>query len=356
MVSAFALLRPLVHALPPEKAHELALCALRHGLLPNAQMRPRPELSTQVFGLTFSNPVGIAAGFDKNAVAINGLLRQGFGFVECGTVTPLAQAGNPKPRIFRLTEDRAVINRLGFNNEGLEAFVRQFSARKPELGIAGANIGKNKDAADAVADYVTGLRRVHGIADYVTVNISSPNTKGLRDLQQREALEQLLAALLREREACRERDGRRVPLLLKVAPDLSPEEREDVASTVMKHGLDGLIVSNTTLARPAHLRSAHKGETGGLSGMPLLPLANAALADFYRLTHGQLPLIGVGGIASAEDAYAKIRSGASLVQLYTALVYDGFGLVDKIVSGLSALLNKDGFSHVAQAVGRDVRE
>ena len=355
MTSLFTRVRPLIHLLPPETAHHLGLCALRHGLLPSCLKMPCASLETQLWGLRFCNPIGLAAGFDKNAVAVDGLLKQGFGFVECGTVTPLAQAGNPRPRVFRLSQDRAVINRLGFNNNGLDAFSTQFQRRNRSLGIAGVNIGKNKDAVDAVADYVAGLRGVYAFADYVTINISSPNTQGLRDLQHRQTLEQLLGALLRERETCESRYGRQVPLLLKVAPDLSAEEREDVAHVVMAHGLDGLIVSNTTLSRPAHLRSMHKTQMGGLSGMPLLSLSTLSLAHFYRLTKGALPLIGVGGIASAEDAYAKIRAGASLVQLYTALVYQGFGVVERIAEGLAALLAKDGFSKIAEAVGTDVQ-
>ncbi len=339
--------------LPPEAAHQLGLYALGRGLVPAAKNTQDATLEMTLWGLRFPNPLGLAAGFDKNAVAVDGLLTQGFGFVECGTVTPLAQEGNPRQRIFRLKEDRAVINRLGFNNDGLVDFTARLRKRNASLGVAGANIGKNKDAMDAVADYVTGLRAVHGMADYVTVNISSPNTQGLRDLQHRDALEQLLSALLRERETCKARDGRHVPLLLKVAPDLSAQEREDVADVVMAHGMDGLIVSNTTLSRPAHLRSCHKGEAGGLSGLPLLPLAHESLAHFYRLTRGAMPLVGVGGIANAEDAYAKIRAGASLVQMYTALVYQGFGAVGAITRGLSALLAKDGYRSVADAVGSD---
>ncbi len=353
MTVAFSAIRPLLHALPPEAVHNLGLWALGRGLVPAAKAQDFPALHVSLWGMAFANPLGLAAGFDKNAVAVDALLAQGFGFVECGTVTPIAQSGNAKPRIFRLKEDRAVINRLGFNNYGLAAFVEQFRGRNAALGIAGANIGKNKDATDAVADYVTGLRAVHGIADYVTVNISSPNTQGLRDLQHRSALGQLLGALVAARRECAAVDGRNVPLLLKVAPDLSAHEREDVAETVLEHGIEGLIVSNTTLARPAHLRSAHAGETGGLSGVPLLALSTESLAHFYRLTGGALPLVGVGGVACAEDAYRKIRAGASLVQCYTGLVYQGFGMVGEIVGGLAALLAKDGYAHVRDAVGAD---
>jgi dihydroorotate dehydrogenase len=343
----------LIHCLPPEMAHNLGLWALRNGLLPASHVAPAASLGVDLWGLHFPHPLGLSAGFDKNACAIDALLRQGFGFVEAGTVTPKPQAGNPAPRLFRLKEDQAVINRLGFNNEGLAVFVRQFSQRDASRGIAGANIGKNKDSADAVADYVTGLQAVYAHADYITVNISSPNTQGLRDLQQREALAGLLSALQLARAKCMTAQGKKVPLLLKVAPDLAPEEIRDVAEVVMAHAIDGLIVSNTTLSRPASLKSAHANEAGGLSGRPLFPLANRCLKQFYRETGGKLPLIGVGGIGSAEDAYMKIRAGASLLQLYTALVYRGFPVVREIQAGLAALLVRDGFSSVSQAVGVD---
>jgi len=348
MSDAFTLLRPLIHRLPPESAHNLGLWALQKGLWPASRPLSFPSLATEAFGLHFKNPIGLAAGFDKNAVAIDALLAQGFGFVEAGTVTPRPQPGNPKPRIFRLGEDQAVINRLGFNNHGLKSFRQNFARRDTHAGIAGANIGKNKEATDAVADYVTGLHKVHGIADYITINISSPNTQGLRDLQQRDALGQLLAALAEARANY----PARVPLLLKVAPDLTPGEREDVAQAVLAHGIDGLIVSNTTLSRP-DLKSAHSKETGGLSGRPLFTLSTESLRDFYRLTAGKIPLVGVGGISSAQDAYTKIRAGATLVQLYTALVYQGFGIVRDIQSGLDILLARDGFTHIRQAVGAD---
>lgn len=355
-MTLYSLMRPLVHALPPEAAHNAALCALRHHLIPAPAVRPQEVLKQQMWGLDFDNPVGLAAGFDKNGVAAAPLLAQGFGFVECGTVTPLAQPGNEKPRLFRLREDEAVINRLGFNNGGLEPFVRNLQARKHARGVVGANIGKNKDQPDAVADYVAGLRAVYAQADYVTVNISSPNTQGLRDLQQRDALEDLLSALAGLRAALAQEQKRRVPLLLKVAPDLSAPEREDIAALVLAHGIDGLIVSNTTLARPESLRSKHAGQRGGLSGKPLMGMSTQGLADFYRLTGGKLPLVGVGGIASAEDAYAKIRAGASLVQLYTALVYQGFGLVRDICDKLPRLLANDGFSRIQDAIGADARQ
>ncbi len=352
-MDSYSLIRPLVHALTPETAHNLGLLWLRSGLWPRHAKQNHASLNVQALGLSFVNPIGLAAGFDKNAVAINGLFAQGFGFVETGTVTPLPQEGNPKPRIFRLVEDEAVINRLGFNNGGLAAYIAHFRLRDVSLGVAGANIGKNKDAQDATADYVQGLQAVYPHADYITVNISSPNTQGLRALQEKHALETLLAALKQTREACLRAHGKEVPLLLKIAPDLDQQGREDIAQACLTHGVDGLIVSNTTLARPDTLRSPYKGEQGGLSGRPLLAPANENLRAFYRLLGNKMPLIGVGGIASPEDAYSKIRSGATLVQLYTALVYQGFGLVRRINDGLVHLLQQDGFDHVSEAIGVD---
>lgn len=349
------LFRPLIHLLPPECAHNLGLFALSNGLVPMPRPLRDPALQVRAFGLEFANPVGLAAGFDKNAVAINALLAQGFGFVEAGTVTPQPQAGNPRPRIFRLPEDEAVINRLGFNNGGLVAFSKNFTRRNPRMGVAGANIGKNKDSESAVADYVRGMQAVYPHADYITVNISSPNTVGLRALQKRDALAELLDAIILARQACETTHEKHVPLLLKVAPDLDEGEKKDIAELVLAHGFDGLIVSNTTISRPDSLQGASKGEQGGLSGKPLMALSTQTLADFYRLTEGKIPLIGVGGIASAEDAYAKIRAGATLVQLYSALVYQGFGVVRTINKGLSELLARDGFKQVADAVGADAR-
>ncbi len=351
-MNGFSIVRPLAHALPPETAHMLALAALRLGLIPSASRVDHPAISVHAFGLVFRNPVGLAAGFDKNAMATDALLKQGFGFVEAGTVTPLPQAGNPQPRLFRLIEDDAVINRLGFNNDGLDGFVAQLKRRRPEAGIVGANIGKNKDSADAAIDYVTGLHAVYPYVDYVTINISSPNTEGLRALQKRAALDELLSVLAKAREACAVEHNRQVPLLLKVAPDLDQKEKEDITDKAAEYAIDGLIVSNTTVSRPP-LKSRSAAETGGLSGKPLFDLSTQALKEFYRLSGGRMTLIGTGGIFSAEDAYAKIRAGATLVQLYTALVYKGFGIVGDIEKQLPALLARDGFAHVSDAVGVD---
>jgi dihydroorotate dehydrogenase len=354
MLDLFSLARPLLHALPPETAHDVGLRALRYGLLPPQKFQSNKMLSQNILGMEFKNPVGIAAGFDKNAEVINPLLMQGFGFVEAGTVTPLPQSGNPKPRIFRLPEDKAVINRLGFNNNGLDYFVQNFSKRDKMLGIAGANIGKNKDTENAAEDYVRGLKAVYPHADYITINISSPNTKGLRDLQHREALAELLFELSKARNSATQTHGKKIPLFLKIAPDIDHKECEDIAETILKHAIDGLIVSNTTISRPQSLINQNCNETGGLSGAPLFSLSTKILAEMYKLTYRKIPIIGVGGISSAEDAYIKIRSGASLVQLYSALIYQGFGLVRSINEKLPTLLSRDGFSHISEAVGTSV--
>ncbi|MGE3783803.1 MAG: quinone-dependent dihydroorotate dehydrogenase, partial [Alphaproteobacteria bacterium] len=272
-------------------------------------------------------------------------------FVEAGTVTPLPQPGNPRPRVFRLEEDRALINRLGFNSGGLDPVVERLRARLGRGGIVGLNIGRNRDSADALSDYVESVRRGAAVADYLVVNISSPNTPGLRDLQAREALE----TLLRELVAARETTQRPTPLLVKIAPDLSEQQRADIAAVALSTGIDGIIVSNTTVARPPELRSPHAREAGGLSGPPLFGPSTEVLRDIYRLTRGELPLVGVGGVASADDAYAKIRAGASLVQLYTALVFDGPGLLGRVKTGLAELLRRDGFASVGDAVGADHR-
>ena len=335
--------KPLLFALPAETAHELAVFALAHRLVPPAGGADDPILATRAFGLAFPNPIGLAAGFDKDARAMAGALALGFGFVEAGTVTPRPQPGNPKPRLFRLQDDRAVINRLGFNSGGLDRCAARMKEARP-TGICGANVGRNKDGTEA--DFATGIARLAGLADYLVVNISSPNTPGLRDLQRRAALSALLARL---------RDLRgTTPLLVKVAPDLTAEERADIAEVALTEKVDGLIVGNTTVARPA-LRSSHRDEAGGLSGAPLFAPSTAVLADFYRLTAGRIALIGCGGVSSGAEAYAKIRAGASLVQLYSALVYGGPGLVAEIKRDLAAALKADGFTSVAAAVGADSR-
>jgi len=356
MLNLFPLARPFVHALDPEKAHNLTISALKHGITGCFGVGSDDAvLATEVFGLKFSNPVGLAAGFDKNADAVMGAQKMGFGFTEAGTVTPKPQAGNDKPRLFRLSEDRAVINRFGFNNEGLDYFEKKMKALPSKRQPVGANVGANKDADDRTADYVTGINRLYGLSDYFTVNISSPNTPGLRALQSKAALEDLIGRVLEARAAQVAKGKAYIPMLVKIAPDLLEADIADIADLALNTGIDGLIVSNTTITRPDTLKSAHKGETGGLSGAPLMNLSTETLAAMYQATGGKVPLMGVGGIASGQDAYAKIKAGASLVQLYSMLVYEGPALVHRVKRELATLLKADGFNHVAEAVGCDHR-
>lgn len=343
-----SLARPVLRGLDPELAHTLTIKALGFANATRAAQPDDPRLRVNAFGLEFPNPIGLAAGFDKNAEVTEAMLGFGFGFVEAGTVTPRPQEGNPKPRVFRLPEDRAVINRLGFNNQGLEAARARLAALQNRPGIRGINIGANKDAADRVADYVKGLKELGPLASYMTVNISSPNTPGLRGLQNKAELETLLTALTEARAKL----GRRVPLLVKIAPDLDEQACADIAEVTLAKGIDGLIVSNTTIARPSSLKSQRANETGGLSGAPLFVPSTEVLRTMRRLTQGRVTLIGVGGVASGADAYAKIRAGASLVQLYTALTYDGPALVERIKRELLQSLERDGLNAVANAVGR----
>ena len=340
-----------LHVLDPEDAHGWAIRGLKWGLGPREGGPDDPILAVRLAGLDLPNCVGLAAGFDKNAEVPDAMLAAGFGFVEAGTVTPLAQAGNPRPRLFRLTEDQAVINRMGFNNGGLESFAQRLSARKEKGGVVGANIGANKDATDRIQDYVTGLTRLWGLSDYFTANISSPNTPGLRALQTKAALEELLGRLSETRAALRIASGADYPVFLKVAPDLEEGEVEAIVETVVGAGLDAIIVSNTTIARPETLRSAQAGEGGGLSGAPLLAPSTAVLKRFHAAAAGRVALIGAGGIADGAGAYAKIRAGARAVQLYSALVYGGPGLVTRIKRDLAARLRADGFAAVEDAVG-----
>ena len=338
----------------PETAHHAALAGLRAGLGPRARADKFPRLRTTLAGLDLPNPIGMAAGFDKNCEAPDALLVSGFGFVECGTVTPLAQEGNPKPRIFRLGEDRSVINRLGFNNKGLDCFVDCLAARAGKQGIVGANVGANKESADRAADYVLGMGRVWKHASYVTANISSPNTPGLRGLQERGALEDLLGRMREARAPLEAAHGRR-PLFLKVAPDLDDVAVADIAELVPNYGLDALIVSNTTLQRPPQLTSEYRDEAGGLSGQALFQISTQTLLLFAQALQARLPLIGVGGVASGLNALAKIKAGASAVQLYSAMVFEGPGLVARVLDELDGLLATEGFDSIAEAVGADLR-
>ena len=351
MAGLYRLIGPALRRLPREAAHELTLGGLELGLgrflgVAAAPDPDPPVLAQRLWGLDLANPVGLAAGYDKDARVPDAMRRLGFGFVEVGTVTPRPQPGNPKPRVFRLEQDQAIINRLGFNSRGLDAVCDRLS-RRIRSGVVGVNLGKNRDTNDAAEDYAEGILRTARLADYLVVNVSSPNTPGLRELQHRAKLGSLLDRLM----TVREETGCRVPLLVKVAPDLTSEERRDIAQVALDTGVDGLIVSNTTVERPPDLLSRHAHEAGGLSGRPLFAPSTTLLAEIYGLTQGRLPLIGVGGIASAEDAYAKIRAGASLVQLYTALVFAGPALIGRIKSGLASLLTRDGFGSTADAVG-----
>lgn len=341
----YSLLRPLFFRLDAEKAHHAALTAL--SCLPSGTPKaPDPVLGSMVAGLYFPNPVGLAAGFDKDGKVAHKMHHFGFGFAELGTLTPLPQNGNPRPRLFRLEEDKAVINRMGFNNGGQQDAARRL-AHMPRTGrIIGINIGANKDAPDRIADYVTGVHAMGRLGDYLTINISSPNTPGLRALQDKAALDALLSAITQAR------GDKAIPLFLKVAPDLEPADIEDIAASVVEHGIDALIISNTTISRPP-LRSPHAGEGGGLSGAPLHDLALAQLRRFRALLGTRVPLIGAGGISSAQQAYARIRAGASLIQLYSAMVYEGPYLAARMNDGLKTLLERDGFSNITQAVGID---
>ena len=348
MPSAFPLIRPLVFRLDAERAHRLTIAALSRAPVPGAP-RPDPILASEVAGLRFPTPVGLAAGFDKNAEVPRQMLRIGFGFVEVGTLTPLPQAGNAKPRVFRLAADRGVINRLGFNNDGLDKGLKRLKRLRYHgmPGLVGVNVGANKDSEDRIADYEIGVRAAAPVADYLTINISSPNTPGLRALQSKDALAELLARSLAAR------DGRAVPVFLKVAPDLTDADVADIAEVALASGVSGLICGNTTISRPDHLTSPQRAETGGLSGAPLAALAMDRLRAFRQATGGALPLIAAGGIASADEAYARIRAGASLVQLYSALVYHGPGLARRIADGLAAHLRADGHTSLSDAVGAE---
>jgi dihydroorotate dehydrogenase len=345
----YGLLRAFLFRLDPEDAHKLTITLLKTGLGPRAHVDD-DILHTNICGLDFSNPVGLAAGFDKQAEAPGAMLNLGFGFVELGSITPLPQPGNPRPRLFRVMEAEAVINRFGFNSDGMDVCLRRFAAWRAahKRGIIGINVGKNKDSTDAAADYVAGVKAFAPHADYLTVNVSSPNTPNLRDLQGREQLAALLKAVMAVRNAA----PRKPPLFVKVAPDLTGPQQEDIAEVVLASGVSGLIVGNTTITRPGEIPSDLAMEAGGLSGKPLMALSTQVLADFYKLTQGRIPLIGCGGISSGADAYAKIRAGASLVQLYTALVYKGPSIVPRIAHELVALLRRDGFKSVKDAVGK----
>eukprot|EP00850_Spirogloea_muscicola_P018557 SM000171S03246 [mRNA] locus=s171:200950:204495:+ [translate_table: standard] len=367
---------PTLRLLDPETAHRLALWNAAHGLVPR-EYRPDPlPLHCRVWGRHFSNPLGLAAGFDKSAEAVEGLLGLGFGFVEVGTVTPAPQEGNPKPRVFRLPEQKAVINRYGFNSEGIVAVARRLGAqhgkRRAQLGgksqpatvdivggkagpgIVGVNLGKNKTSVDAAADYVQGVHTLSQFADYLVVNVSSPNTPGLRKLQGRKQLQDLLKKVLAARDEMQWGEEGPPPLLVKIAPDLTRQDMADIAAVALALRLDGLVIANTTVSRPQSILGlVNSNEVGGLSGKPLFELSTYVLREMYRLTKGRIPLIGCGGISSGEDAYTKIKAGASLIQIYTSLAYEGAGVVPRMKRELAECLYRDGYKTVAEAVGAD---
>ncbi len=346
----FKLGKPFLHAIDAETAHHLTIKSLKTGLVPRCPLAADPRLAVSLWGKTFSNPVGLAAGFDKNAEVIAPMLGMGFGFVEVGTVTPRPQAGNPRPRVFRDPAHGAVINRMGFPNEGLDVFKKNVSAyRRTRRGIVGLNIGMNKDQRDPAQDYTLLIRELGVLADYLTINISSPNTPGLRNLQEPGFLRPLLAELIEERN----RLTNKPPLLIKLAPDLDAAQQQAIAQVLMQDGIDGIILTNTTLERPDYLSEDFRAQKGGLSGAPLTRKSTETVRAFYRLTEGKIPIIGAGGIASAQDAYEKIRAGAALVQLYSGLVYHGPALVTNIRQGLIALMNRDGLTTIEQARGKD---
>ncbi len=345
-------LMPLMRGMDPERAHNHALCALRWGLAGADRGADDPVLATEVLGLRFRNPLGLAAGFDKDAVAVLPLMRLGFGFVEAGTVTPRPQPGNPKPRLFRLEEDQAVINRMGFNNGGLEGCVARLSAlQRPLPAVLGANVGINKDGAEPERDYPALYAAVAPHADYVTVNVSSPNTPGLRDLQGEARLAAILDAIAAKRATL----AKQPPVLVKIAPDLAAEAIAPIVETCVARGVGAVIISNTTIARPDTLRSAKRTEAGGLSGAPLFTPSTEVVRIAWRAAQGRMPLIGVGGIASGAQALAKIKAGASLVQLYTGFAYGGPALVRRIKDELTTMLKREGFARVADAVGVEAR-
>jgi dihydroorotate dehydrogenase len=354
MPDLFRLARPALYRLDPERAHAVTVWALKLGL---ARLLPHPPddpiLATKVWNLAFPNPLGLAAGFDKHAEVCDAALALGFGFVEAGTVTPRPQPGNSGKRLFRLDEHEAVINRFGFNSRGIEEFAANLARHRKDAGIVGANVGKNRDTADGAADYIACIEALAGLADYLVVNVSSPNTPGLRALQARAQIEELL-----RRVRAAQRQGGAAsgpPLLVKVGPDLDDAELRDIAEVALAAGVDGLIVGNTTVARPAALRSPDREAPGGLSGAPLFAPSTACLAAMYRYTERRIPIIGCGGIASGADAYAKIRAGASLVALYSALVFHGPALIGRIKRELADFLRRDGFATVGAAVGADNR-
>lgn len=358
----YKIIRPFLFMLPPEVAHNFAIWSLSKNLVPKQDIYRNKMLVSKVFGLEFQNPVGLAAGFDKNAKCIPALSDQNFGFVEVGTVTPIPQEGNTKPRLFRITDKQAIINRMGFNNEGIELYsqrLRQWKYAgftKKEL-IVGANIGKNKSTPNDANDFLICLEKVYGLCDYVVINISSPNTPGLRDLQKADQLKLFLTEIKRRKLEIRTKYKGRLPLLIKISPDENDDNLREIAEVLVKKKINGVIISNTSIKKNLIMDEgfAENKTTGGISGKPIFKLSTETVEKFYRYSEGKVPIIAVGGISSAEDAYEKIRKGASLIQIYSALIYQGFGLVNEINKGLVELLKRDGFNSISEAVGTDVK-
>lgn len=348
-------IRPLLFKLNPETAHNTAILALKNGLYPVCNWRRSyPNLEQSVAGIRFENPLGLAAGFDKNAECIPALWKIGFGFVEVGTVTPKPQLGNPKPRMFRLEADGAIINRLGFNNKGKDNFkcnLNKCQQAFENKHIFGINIGKNKTTEDAAADYLHLLHELYGLSAYITINISSPNTPNLRDIQASSVLDDFLKQISGLCKQLEVQHQKKTPIFLKIAPDISFQELSDVCELVIKYSIDGMIISNTTIGRPEHLQSSDKSETGGLSGRPLFTLSTEILRQAYRLTEGKIPLIGVGGVSSADDVWEKMCAGASLVQIYSALIYQGFEMVPRILEELSKRVQQGGYNNISEIIG-----
>ena len=352
----YPFIKPLLFCLDAERAHDLTITAMRKNLVPRMNIPDTPTLKVPLWNKMFPNPLGLAAGFDKNAAVIGPVLGLGFGFTEVGTVTPRAQSGNPKPRVFRAPRNHAVINRMGFPNQGLRVFqenLTHFLEQKPRPpGLVGLNIGMNKDTKNPEKDYAILIRALAPMADYLTINISSPNTPGLRNFQKPENFKKLIGAILEER--ARTCGAHPPPVLVKLAPDLKQDEQKDLARLALEMQLDGLILSNTTLARPETLPQKFAQEKGGLSGTPLRERADRVLKNFYRLTDGRIPLIGVGGIETADHAYQKIKNGATLVQLYTGLIYQGPSIAQDILAGLQTRLERDGYKNITEAIGTNV--
>ncbi|MDD3288802.1 MAG: quinone-dependent dihydroorotate dehydrogenase [Alphaproteobacteria bacterium] len=355
-IDIYALARPVLFLLEPELAHHLTIKMLKFGLGPRAASdKDDPILKTSVFGLEFSNPVGLAAGLDKEAEAIDGMLNLGFGFAELGGVTPKPQPGNPRPRLFRIPEASAIINRMGFNSSGIEAFTNNLQAWRSKLGRVkrpvGVNLGKNKDSADDAEDFIVCLKKVAPFADFVTINVSSPNTPGLRDIQAKDRLKAMLDKVMKARAET----APELPVLLKISPDITEEQQADIAAIALESKIQGLIISNTSTSRPSNVPRKFIDEAGGLSGPPIFGPSTRLLSNMYKLTKGQIKIIGSGGVMTGTDAYAKIRAGASLVQIYSALIFRGPGVAPFINKELADILRKDGFKSVEEAVGADHR-